>query len=86
MAEGKNRTTQCQRLKRYLEEFHSITPLQALRDMGIMRLGARVWDLEHNGWKGRIRHDTIPIKNRWNQTVRVSRYSLIPEGQQVLEL
>ena len=65
------------RLKNYLAEFGSITPLEALRDLGIMRLGARVWDLEQNGYRGKIRHDTVPVQNRWNKTCHVTRYTLM---------
>ena len=69
--------TQIDRIKSYLDEFGSITPLEAMRDLGIMRLGARVYDLEHNGMAGRIAHDTVPVTNRWNQVCHVTRYSLL---------
>lgn len=31
----------------YLRDFGSITPLQAHVDLGILRLGARIYDLRH---------------------------------------
>lgn len=33
----------------HLEKFGSITPLEAQRLYGCMRLGARIWDLKHEG-------------------------------------
>ena len=35
----------------HLEKFGSITPLEAQRLYGCMRLGARIWDLKHEGHK-----------------------------------
>ena len=35
----------------YLERGGSLTPLDALRMYGCLRLGARVWDLKKQGWK-----------------------------------
>jgi hypothetical protein len=78
--------TQNDRLEAYLKAYGSITPLEALRDLGIMRLGARIYDLEHNGMAGRIVHGTAEVKNRWGQTCRVARYVLVNEGQQVLAI
>ena len=39
--------TQTDRIQRYLEDFGSITPLDALREFGCMRLGARIWELRN---------------------------------------
>ena len=33
----------------YMEKHGSITPLEAQRELGCMRLGARIWDLRHEG-------------------------------------
>ena len=40
-------TNQRQQILSYIDQFNSISPLEALRDLGIMRLSARVWDIEH---------------------------------------
>lgn len=37
--------TQTERIYEYLKEYGSITALEALRDLGIMRLGARIFEL-----------------------------------------
>lgn len=36
--------TQTEMILGHLKEHGSITPLEAIRDYGIMRLGARIWD------------------------------------------
>ena len=40
---------QTERVLDYIKRFGSITQLEALADLGIMRLGARVWDLRQEG-------------------------------------
>jgi len=42
--------TQTERILQYMQDFGSITPLQALGDLGVMRLGARIWDLRQAGY------------------------------------
>ena len=44
--------TQCDRILQYMHDFGSINPVQAMSDLGVMRLGARIWDLK----KGRPSH------------------------------
>ena len=34
----------------YMEEHGSITPMEALDSFGCYRLGARIWDLRHDGY------------------------------------
>ena len=43
------KTTQVQDVLAYLEMHGSITPMEALRELGIFRLAARVFDLEQMG-------------------------------------
>lgn len=71
--------TQCERLAKYLEEFGTITQLEALRDLGIMRLASRVNDLRKEGWQ--IRTDMIPVRNRWGQRVEVAQYRMETEQE-----
>lgn len=42
--------TQTQQVKRHLQRHNSITPIEALRRYGIMRLGARIWELHRQGF------------------------------------
>lgn len=77
--------TQCERLKNYVNEFGSITPLQALRDLGIMRLGARVWDLKRQGVAFE-ETEMVKVKNRWGQDTEVAEYRLVKSAQTELAL
>lgn len=38
--------TQTEKVLRHMKRFGSITPLEAMEEYGIMRLGARIWDLK----------------------------------------
>lgn len=68
--------TQCEKIVEYMRQFGTITPLEAMRDLGVMRLGARVWDLENkNGFV--IRHQMIKVKNRFGTDTIVCQYSLV---------
>ena len=49
--ERKMKTTQNQRILNYLKEFGSITQLEALKDLGIMRLASRISELRAMGTK-----------------------------------
>lgn len=64
--------TQKERIKKYLDDFGSITPLEALRDLGIMRLGARIWELKRDGEP--IIRETESSHNRYGQITRYARY------------
>jgi hypothetical protein len=43
-------STQCEYALEYLKTYGSITPLEALRAFGCMRLGARIADLRADGY------------------------------------
>lgn len=64
--------TQKERIRKYLDDFGSITPLEALRDLGIMRLGARIWEMIREGEP--IIRETETSQNRYGQTTRYARY------------
>lgn len=66
--------TQCERIMRHLEDYGSITPHDAMKEYGIMRLASRISEL---------RKDGVPIegvmergKNRYGETTYWKRYSL----------
>ena len=40
------RLTQCMKIVKYMKDFGSITTVQAMKDLGVMRLAARISDLE----------------------------------------
>ena len=66
--------TQTERVLQYLKDFGSITPLQALSDLGVMRLGARIWDLRQAGYP--ITRRMVGSKNRYGETVSFAEYRL----------
>ena len=41
--------TQCQLILEYMKKYGSITPLEALNDIGCMRLASRITDLRAQG-------------------------------------
>ena len=53
----------------------SITALEAMKEYGIMRLSSRVCELKNQGYL--IRSEFISSKNRYNELVSFSKYSLI---------
>ena len=71
--------TQSERVLSYIEEFGSITQLEALQDLGVMRLASRISDLRKNGHN--ITSKTEPVKNRWGETCHIKRYRLVGENQ-----
>jgi len=66
--------TQCEQVLDYIKRFGSITPIEALADLGIMRLGARCWDLRKEGHD--IITETETSVNRFGKPVSYARYKL----------
>lgn len=68
------KVTQSQRVLNYIEEFGSITQLEALRDLGVMRLASRISDLRRMGV--RIESTVETVKNRFDEKTYIKRYRL----------
>lgn len=68
------KTTQAERVLEYMMEFGSITQLEALRDLGVMRLASRISDLKKLGYP--IKSDTVAVKNRYEENCYIKKYSL----------
>lgn len=66
--------TQCDRIMDYIKMFGSITTLEAFRDLGVTRLASRIHDLQCQGIE--FERETVNSKNRFNETVHFTRYSL----------
>lgn len=75
--EREKRLTQGMRIIKYLYDFGSITPIDALKDLGVMRLGARIYDLEKQGFK--FLHERETAKNRYGEKTTYCRYRLMPK-------
>lgn len=71
--------TQCEKIKRHLDIFGAITPMEAMQEYGIMRLGARIWDLKASGEN--IKTVMVTGKNRFGERTQWARYELT-KGQE----
>lgn len=69
-----SKVTQAQRVLDYIDEFGSITQIEALRDLGCMRLASRISDLKKLGYPITSKVETV--KNRYGENCYVKRYSL----------
>ena len=68
-----------ERVLRYLRERGPLDPLTAWSELGIYRLGARIFDLKEGGH--RITRQTKVVKNRFGEECRVAEYHLHPETE-----
>ena len=66
--------TQCQQILEYMRRFGSITQLDAIRDIGCMRLASRINDLKDQGFAIGRRMKTS--KNRYGKNVSFAEYYL----------
>lgn len=59
----------------YMHQHGGITQLEAGNDLGVQRLGARIWELKHKlGYT--ILSERITVKNRRGEKCSVVRYKL----------
>lgn len=72
-----SKKTQCERVLEYMKQFGSITSIQAMQDLGCMRLASRVNDLKKSGYP--IGSRTKTGKNRYGDPVSYSEYYLEDE-------
>lgn len=72
--EKEQRLTQCMKIVKYMNDFGSITPVQAMKDLGVMRLAARISDLEAEGWQ--IEYERETGENRYGEKTTYARYRL----------
>ena len=64
--------SQSSRILDYMAVLGSITQLEAMRDLGVMRLGARVFDLKEKGHN--IQTVMVEGENRFGEPTRYARY------------
>lgn len=67
-------TKQCVRILRFMREHGSINPMQALNQIGCMRLAARISDLRKAGYQ--IEDKMVTSWNRYGETVHYKEYRL----------
>ena len=70
---------QTERILKYMRDFGSITQVEAIRDLGCMRLAARIDDLKREGHM--ICRATETSKNRYGENTRYARYRLVEDGR-----
>ena len=71
---GERPMTQTELILNHVQLFGSITPLEALKEYGIMRLASRVHDLKKQGID--LKRTMETAKNRFGEPVHYMRYSL----------
>lgn len=67
-----SKPTQAMRVLEYIRQFGSITQLEALRDLGVMRLASRVADLRKMGFN--IAGEREAVVNRYEEISYIKRY------------
>lgn len=76
MADIKQKQTD--RIYKYMKDFGSISPKEAMDDLGVMRLAARISDLKEELKEVGIEIGSITEKgkNRYGEAIHYSRYFL----------
>lgn len=70
--ENNKRPTQVERIKKYMQDFGSITTLEAFTELGIVRLGARISEMRKSGLV--ILDKQECVKNRYGEKCYIKRY------------
>jgi hypothetical protein len=68
------KTSQKQRIINYIREFGSISTREAFIDLGIARLGARIFELKQDGYK--FKEEWESTKNRYGEKTEYKRFYL----------
>lgn len=79
MAKREHRPTQCSRIVKYIQDFGSITTWQAFTDLGVARLGSRLFDLKEKGYV--FSKERIQTKNRYGEPTHYYEYRIIKMGE-----
>lgn len=72
-----SKTTQAQRVIDYIRETGSITQLEAIKELGVLRLSAVVFILKEQGYA--IKSELVPVKTRYG-TTHIAKYSEVISG------
>lgn len=70
--------TQREAILQYIEDFGSITPMQAFADLGITKLATRISEMRKVGYDFKI--EMVRSVNRYGKAVGYARYSFV-EGE-----
>ena len=77
MEKVEHKPTQNERILDYIAEFGSITQLDALTDLGVMRLASRISDLKRLGYP--IVSEIETVNNRFGEKCHIKRYRMESE-------
>lgn len=72
--------TQCEKILEYMRERGHITAWDAVYNLGIFRLSARIADLKADGYK--IKSETVRKKDGRGEWKNYASYSLVEEHEQ----
>lgn len=70
--ENNKRPTQCERIIKYINDFGSITTLEAFTELGVVRLGARISEMRKEGYE--IKGKQECVLNRYGEKCYIKRY------------
>lgn len=70
--------TQAELILEYMNEFGSITPLEAIRDLGVYRLSARISDIKKMGIP--VETQMVMVPNRRGTKSNIARYRLVSDN------
>ena len=65
--------TQHEMILDYIDEFGSITPMEAFSELGITKLATRISEMRKLGYEFKI--ETVKSKNRYGKVVHYAKYS-----------
>ena len=74
-----NKIKQTELILLYMQQYGSITQLDALRDIGCMRLASRIADLKRQGYPIESRTEAVFTRDRGKTYIK--RYSLRMGGE-----
>lgn len=66
--------TQTEKVLRHMKKFGTITPMDAIREYGCLRLGARICELRRDGYN--IKSKIITGINRFGERTHYAEYNL----------
>ena len=69
-----HKPSQNERIIEYISKHGSITQIEALRDIGVLRLASRISDMKRSGVA--IASDLVEVENRYGEKCRVKRYRI----------
>lgn len=79
--EMKAAKSQRDRVLEYIKKHGSITALEAMNDLGVMRLASRISDLRKAGHF--IKSEMISVCNRFEEECKVARYTLAKDEDEL---